>query len=477
VTLRRRFAVVAAAAVAFAIAIASVIVYVVVDHQLHAEIDGSLRDLAARAAIGPTPAPGRRAGVIPLQVPPPPAGGRRPPARLRLAMPAPPGAPVGIGQVVGADGRVFRARGQAALPVSPPVREVAAGRRPAFFSDVDVGGQKLRVLTTQVAPGQALEVARSLGEVDSTLRDLALILVLVTAGGVGLAAALGALVARTAVRPVSQLAEIVEEVARTRDLARRIPAAGADEPARLARAFNGLLAALESSIAAQRRLVVDASHELRTPLTSLRTNVEVLARPDGPTGEDRRRLIGDVVDQLGELGKLISNLVDSARGEEPGGIETLGLDALVAECVARAERGHREVRFAARLEPCRVRGSPEALRRAIDNLLDNAVKWSPSGGQVEVALTAGGELSVRDHGEGIDAADLPHVFDRFHRAPSARSVPGSGLGLAIVRQVAEAHRGTVSLAPAPGGGTVANLSFPVEDTSAESSPALSGFSA
>jgi two-component system sensor histidine kinase MprB len=279
------------------------------------------------------------------------------------------------------------------------------------------------------------------------------------------------------VRPVSQLAEVVEEVARTRDLARRIPSAGTDEPARLAGAFNGLLEALQSSIAAQRRLIADASHELRTPLTSLRTNVEVLARPDGPTGEDRRRLIDDVVEQLGELGELVSNLVDSARGAEAEGVEVLRLDELVAECVARAERDHRELRFAASLEPCVVRGGAEALRRAVDNLLDNAAKWSPRGGEVEVKLEARGELTVRDHGAGIEAADLPHVFERFYRAPSARPVPGSGLGLAIVRQVAEAHRGTVSIAPAPGGGTLAGLSLPGEEVSADSSPALSALSA
>ena len=476
-TLRRRFAVVAAAAVAFAIAIASAIVYVVVDHQLHAEVDGSLRDLATRAAIHPADAPRPSGQAFPLGVPAPSAGGRRPTGRLRLALPAPLGAPAGIGQVVGADGRLFRARGQVALPVNAGTRQVAAGTRPSFFSNVDVGGQTLRMLTTQIAPGQALEVARSLGEVDGTLRDLAVILALVTAGGVALAAALGALASRTAVRPIAELTKVVEEVTRTRDLARRIPSDGKDEPARLARAFNGLLAALASSIEAQRRLVADASHELRTPLTSLRTNVEVLARPNGPSGEDRRRLINDVVDQLGELGKLVSNLVESARGEEPGGIETLGLDALVADCVARAERDHREVRFAARLEPCRVRGSREALRRAIDNLLDNAVKWSPSGGEVDVTLTAAGRLTVRDHGAGISAADLPHLFDRFYRAPAARSVPGSGLGLAIVRQVAEAHRGSVSVAQAPGGGTVAELSLPPARDSADSSPALSALSA
>jgi two-component system, OmpR family, sensor histidine kinase MprB len=477
VTLSRRFAIVAAAAVALAIAIASAIVYVVVDDQLHDEVDGSLRDLAARAAVGPAPAPGPGRRVVPLREPPRPAGRSGPESGLRLALPAPFGVPAGIGQVVGADGRVFRARDQAALPVSPAVRQVASGARPAFFSDVEVGGQKLRVLTTQVVPGNALEVARSLGEVDRTLRDLALILVLVTAGGVALAAVLGGLAARAAVRPVSRLTDVVEEVARTRDLARRIPAAGTDELARLARAFNALLAALDSSIAAQRRLVADASHELRTPLTSLRTNVEVLARPDGPVTEDRRRLIHDVIDQLDELGKLVSNLVDSARGLDGGDAAILRLDELVADCVARAARDHREIRFATTLEPCRTRGVADALRRAVDNLLENAAKWSSRGGEVEVTLSSRGELAVRDHGEGIDAADLPQVFERFYRAPSARPVPGSGLGLAIVQQVAEAHRGGVSIAPAPGGGTLAELALPVEEVSADSSPALSPLSA
>ena len=205
-----------------------------------------------------------------------------------------------------------------------------------------------------------------------------------------------------------------------------------------------MLGALEESDRAQRQLVADASHELRTPLTSLRTNIEVLASDRQLPPGERERLLSDVVEQLGEMTTLISELIELARGEqhrvEP---EDVRLDLVAAGAVERTRRNRPGVEFRTDLaRVARSTESPETLDRALGNLLDNAAKWSPPGGEVEVSVRDG-EVTVRDHGPGIDEEDLPYVFDRFYRAPSARGLPGSGLGLAIVRQVAQAHGGTV----------------------------------
>jgi two-component system, OmpR family, sensor histidine kinase MprB len=208
---------------------------------------------------------------------------------------------------------------------------------------------------------------------------------------------------------------------------------------------------------AQRQLVADASHELRTPLASLRTNIEVLQRGDGLPSADRADLLRDLVTQTDELTNLVADVVDlSRRGESAADFEEVRLDEIVRAGLDRARRLAPQVAFSERVEPWVVRGTPERLTRLVANLLDNAIKWSPPGGTVEVELREG-ELSVRDRGPGFDPADLGLVFDRFYRAEAARSLPGSGLGLAIVRQVAEGHGGTVSAEAAGGGGALVRL--------------------
>jgi two-component system sensor histidine kinase MprB len=235
---------------------------------------------------------------------------------------------------------------------------------------------------------------------------------------------------------------------------------GTDELGRLAGSFNTMLAALEDSARSQRRFVADASHELRTPLTSLRTNIEVLARADALPPEERERLLADVAEQLAEMSELVAELVALDRAEDARGPrEDVRLDLLAREAIERARRNRAGVTFTADLEESVVSGEPASIERAIGNLLDNAAKWSPPEGDVEVTVR-GGEVVVRDHGPGIDEDDLPYVFDRFYRAPSARGEPGSGLGLAIVRRVAEAHGGGVEAESAEGGGTRVRLAFP-----------------
>jgi len=314
-------------------------------------------------------------------------------------------------------------------------------------------------------------VALPLGGVESTLSHLRLILVIVSLGGIALAAALGLLVSRAALAPVRRLTGAAERVAQTQDLGHRIDAGEGDELGRLAAAFNTMLAALERSQLAQRRLVADASHELRTPLTSVGANLDALAIGESLAPGERARAVASARAQLGELTVLVGDLVDLSKGEVPEvEVEAVRLDLAAGGAIGRARLHAHGCRFLLAAEPCLVRAAPARLDRAIANLLDNAVKWGPPGGPVEVRV-ADGRLEVRDHGPGIAAADLPRVFDRFYRAPAARGRPGSGLGLAIVRQFAETHGGAVRAANDPDGGARMTLELPPLAMTAADSPA------
>jgi two-component system sensor histidine kinase MprB len=434
-TFRTRLTLVSMAAVAVAIVLASAVIFGVVRNQLRSQVDDALR--------------GRLQAV----------SYRVLPDRIRIEFPdLPLGAASGYAQVVTADGDVALQAGETVvLPVSDRALRVAAGQEDAFFSETTVSGIHLRVLTAPLARGLGVQVARPLDEVDRSLGRLRLFLLAVGAGGIALAAGIGALVARAALAPVRRLSAATEHVTTTGDLTRRIEASTGDELGRLASSFNTMLQALETSMRSQRQLVADASHELRTPLTSLRTNIEVLATGQQLPPEERDRLLRDMVAQVDELTVLLSDLVELARGAEPViAMEEVRLDELVAQAVERARRYAPQVRFETELEPSMVRGVPSRLERAVGNLLDNAAKWSPPDGTVEVRVRDG-EVMVRDHGPGISEADLPFVFDRFYRAPSARGMPGSGLGLAIVRQVAETHGGSVSAELPPDGGSLFRL--------------------
>jgi two-component system sensor histidine kinase MprB len=234
-----------------------------------------------------------------------------------------------------------------------------------------------------------------------------------------------------------------------------------DELGRLAGTFNAMLGALQRSLEAQRRLVSDASHELRTPLASMRINVDVLnENPDLPAAE-RQEVLARVTDQVIELSRLVASVTDLARGE-PAATDwsPVQLNAVVTDVLEAARRDWPKTEFTVSLAGGTVEGSAERLRVAVRNLLDNAAKFGPPEGPVQVRVL-GGEVTVRDHGPGIPDDDLPFVFDRFYRALSSREAPGSGLGLAVVREIAAGHGGTVAAEPAPRGGTVMRLSLPV----------------
>jgi two-component system sensor histidine kinase MprB len=253
-------------------------------------------------------------------------------------------------------------------------------------------------------------------------------------------------------------------VAATQNLDATIEARGDDELSRLARSFNAMLSALASSRQQQAQLISDAGHELRTPLTSLRTNIEVLMKMPNLPETDRAELMSDLGAQLEELTTLIGDVVELGRADEQvsAPIE-VRLDAIVGRAVERARRRAPGVVFDVSLTPGSVRAHPALLERAVLNVLDNAAKWSRPGGQVNVLLERGANwtLDIADQGPGIAAADLPHIFDRFYRAESARSMPGSGLGLAIVRKVVTDHGGTVGAASPPPGGTVIHVELPI----------------
>ncbi len=365
------------------------------------------------------------------------------------------------------------------VPISAATKAVAggSGNVPGFSADVTVSGVDARELVTPLPvgfeyrvgniilalpSGGALVLTSPLTGVDQELRHLVLDLWAIAAAGTALAVILGLLVGRTAFVPLNALTGSIEELAETIDVSQRLEPGGRDELGRLRRAFNRLLEAVDRSREAQRQLVVDAGHELRTPLTSLRTNMEVARRLDELDPAERQVLIGDVITQLDELTTLVADLVELARGERPD--RTLGatrLDWVVTEAVTTATTHGRSrgVEFRSVVEPTWVVGDRVRIGRAVGNLLDNALKWSPDGGVVEVSCR-GGVVEVRDHGPGIDSSDLPHLFDRFYRSPAARGKPGSGLGLAIVAQVAEDEGATVTAGNADGGGAVFRMQFP-----------------
>ena len=332
---------------------------------------------------------------------------------------------------------------------------VARGDSGMFMYDTTIAGTHVRVVTAPLRNDAALQLVRPLDEVDAILGRLRWILSAVMVTGVAVAAALGAAVSRTALGPVRRLTETAESVSTTLDLSERIEETGQDEIGRLGASFNRMLQALEGSVSAQRQLVADASHELRTPLTSLRVNVETLLRNGTMPPHERERLGEDIVEQLGEMTILIDEVVEVARGDtQPLRLESVELDEVVSEVVQRRRRDSPATEIVATIAPVVVEGDRARIERAVANLVDNACKWSPQGGTVEVQLDADGRLFVRDEGPGFDEVDLPHVFDRFYRSADARSLPGSGLGLAIVQQVAETHHGQVTAANRPRGGAV-----------------------
>jgi two-component system sensor histidine kinase MprB len=354
-----------------------------------------------------------------------------------------------------AGGGFFTVDRRTGIRLGEPELRVAQGRSASSVRTVSAEDARYRLVAVPTEePGSALVLAQSLEATENTLDRLGFVLLVFGLAGVVAAALAGWAVARSGLRPVRRLTSAAEEIARTEQLD-PIEVEGKDEIARLATAFNAMLAALSASRDRQRQLVADAGHELRTPLTSLRTNLDLLVQADrrgGLAESARAELLTDVRQQIEEMTNLVGDLVELAR-DEPIRVtlEAVDLAEIVHRSAARVRRRAPGLRFDVSTEPWWVTGESSALERAVTNLLDNAAKWSPSGGVVTVRL-AQGTLFVADQGDGIAEEDLPHVFDRFYRSAESRTMPGSGLGLSIVRQVAERHGGSVRAGQAEGGG-------------------------
>ncbi|WP_151483022.1 HAMP domain-containing sensor histidine kinase [Streptomyces albicerus] len=462
--IRSRLALLVAAAVAFGVAAVSVTCWFIVQGKLYEQVDTQLGSASFRLKEEDITA---LLAACPKAVPESPDGLQ--PRNYYL-------------QVVQSDGTAcVSANSAGVMKTTAEDKQVATDPAlddPTFHNTTDTDGNNVRVRTlplmvgfgpaVQPYPDVALMVGVSLKDTEKTLNDLALILLLVSGIGVLGAGAAGLAVARAGLRPVDKLTAAVEHVARTEDLTIRIPVEedSEDEVARLSRSFNSMTASLANSRELQQQLIADAGHELRTPLTSLRTNIELLTRSE-ETGRpipeaDRKALLASVKAQMTELAALIGDLQTLSRsdaGTPADRVQVVALQDTVEAALRRARLRGPELTITANVDPWFVRAEPTALERAIVNILDNAVKFSPEGGTIDVALKDG-ELTVRDHGPGIPADELPHVFDRFWRSPNARALPGSGLGLSIVARTVQQAGGDVALSPAEGGGTVATIRLP-----------------
>jgi two-component system sensor histidine kinase MprB len=442
-SLRGRLTLVAAGTVAVVVVLASTATYFLMRHQLYSQVDGEL----TQHALNPDT---NFEGLSPNQ-------------QDFVAKVLPDG---------------DRTLSSDALPVDSKIRAVAAGQRRGFFRNTTLNafetnsGRSRRIVVharervlpvpagSAVLPtGGAVVVARDIGYIGHDLKRLRLVLILVSLGGIAVAAAAARLLSTATLAPVRRLTEAAERIAKTGDPSERVPAGGTVEMALLGASFNTMLAALEESLETQRRFVADASHELRTPLTSLQTNIDVLRGSVELDPEQRLRLLDDLHRESQEMRTLISGLLELARTGAQAEKESFSLDELVEDSLERARSRFPAVSWeTGALEPTIVDGYPDRMERAVWNLLENAGKWSGDGGSVEVSL-AEGELEVRDHGPGFADEDRPLVFDRFYRSAASRSMPGAGLGLAIVREVAEVHGGTVTAENAQDGGALVRLSL------------------
>jgi signal transduction histidine kinase len=436
-TLRNRISVAAAAGVVAVLSAVSIVLYLSYAASLRSRVDPTLVDAAQQVStvaqrIKQSAAD---AGVAPDTSAPVMIGS----VEIQLF----PG-PVGLG-----DPTRFG-------PLSSRDIAVASGAEDAYFTYARDGGKRYRVYTAAMPsnPGGALvRTSRAADADDAAQRTAALLLAGLTVAAAAVTYAAARLTAGRVLRPIGDLTAAAEHVTRTHDLSARLRNDGADEVGRLSAAFDTMLGALSESVTAQRQLVADASHELRTPLTSLTTNLDLLDDGAGLADPQAPALVRAAREQAGELDQLITDLLDLARYRESAPHrETVRLDLLTDEVVHRRLQRAPDTVIDTQLEPSLVEVDAAAVDRAIANLIDNAIKWNPSDAAVCVVVE-NGRVSVTDHGPGIAAKDLPHVFERFYRAPTARGMPGAGLGLAIVGSVAEANGGTLDVQTGPDGST------------------------
>jgi two-component system sensor histidine kinase MprB len=438
VTLRNRVSVAAALGVLIVVALVSGVLYFSYAASLHSRVDAALVEAA------------QQADIVAQHI-------KQSAARDSQAAPDV-SKPVTVGSVVLQllPGPVAVGQPTPLGPLTNRDVSVAGQAEPPYFANGRHGGQQFRVYTTAWFgnPGGLVRASRAANADDGALRDAALLLAGLTLAAAGVTYGAARLTAGRVLRPIARLTAAAEHVTQTRDLTARLGSAGtSDEVGRLGSSFDTMLAALHESLTAQRQLVADASHELRTPLTSLTTNLDLLEDGAGLADPQAPALVRAAREQAGELDQLITDLLDLARyHESTPHRETVRLDLLTDEAVRRLRQRVPHAAIDTDLRPCLVHVDPAAVDRAVSNLVDNAIKWTPPGAAVRV-VAENGQVSVTDQGPGIADADLPRIFERFYRAPAARGMPGAGLGLAIVGGVAHANNGTVAVRTGPAGST------------------------
>jgi len=448
VTLRNRVAVAAAVGVLVVVAAVSGVLYFSYAASLHSRVDAALVDAAQQAS---TIAQNIKQSAGKSQSAP---DFTEPVTVGSVAVQLIPG-PVAAGQPAQFG------------PLDNRDVDVANQVQPAYFADASDGGNQFRVYTAAMSGAGLVRTSRSADADNGALRNAALLLAGLTVAAAGVTYGAARLTAGRILRPIAELTAAAEHVAQTRDLTARLRSAGtSDEVGRLTTSFDTMLAALHESVTAQRQLVADASHELRTPLTSITTNLDLLEDGAGLADPQAPALVRAAREQAGELDQLITDLLDLARyHESTPHRETVRLDLLTDEAVRRMRQRVPDAAIDTELHPCLVHVDPAAVDHAISNLVDNAIKWTPPGAAVRVVVEDG-QVSVTDQGPGIADEDLPHIFERFYRAPAAQGMPGAGLGLAIVGGVAHANDGTVAVRTGPHGSAF-TLAFPPSPAVAE----------
>ena len=400
--------------------------YVIASHELRSQVDSSLSSRATTIV---------RAIQQDFQQPNFPGRQRFPlgPTLLQPEFDA-------ITQVIDANGNILASLGPAELAVQQVDLDLANARREGASAvyNSTVSGNAYRIYTVSLRDGGALQLGRDITDIEDARAGMRTWLIIFGLGGIVMAAGAGWLIARRTSRPIEQLAQTAENVARTQDTSHQIDVKATGEVAQLVTSFNSMLIALGNSVAQQKQLVQDASHELRTPLTSLRANSEILERHE-LSDETRASIFRDIRSEIDELTALSSELSalasDQRTAEAPSDVL---IDEAVREVVERARRrSNREIVLSV-LTPAHISVRASQFDRAISNLIDNAVKFSPANTKIDVFVN-GARVEVHDSGPGIAVEDRPFVFDRFYRASATRAMPGSGLGLAIVKQFADIH--------------------------------------
>ena len=364
-----------------------------------------------------------------------------------------------VTQVVDTTGVVVLALGEVELPVTEKTLQIANDPSSRFSrSTVTINGDKYRMLTVPLTGGGALQLAKDINDLQRAQNAVRGWQFALGPIGIMFAGLAGWWVARRTARPIQQLADAAEDIARTQNLSTKLDIHGDREIEQLASSFNAMLAALQYSSDQQKQLVQDASHELRTPLTSLRANAELLQRDslDEATKQAVLRDIAAEIDELTELSSELTALASDQRLVEE--LEVINLREACDDIATRASRRTGRTVSVSSTNPASVQVRPSQFDRAVGNLVDNALKFCPTPDNVEINIV-GARVEVIDHGQGIADADKPLVFDRFYRATATRALPGSGLGLAIVKQFADDHDAIVAITDTPGGGATVALTF------------------